>query len=700
VLAADLDGDGRTELLCTTRDPGALYVWSAPSDAEAEAGAGPLPSEPAVHPTGAWPLEPLALPPGGFGAADGTRLVAVASRAERTVVLHDLVGGTPPREVWRGAGPLDVPRAFAAGDLGADGTLEIGVATDRHELYLIGESGTAVRRIAGDLPRCMTFLADGAGVVVGCQDTEALEVLGPDGPLATLQLEGIPRDLLEADVDFDGEPELVVVGGDRDVWAFGRGRGGASAAWLVPPGSDGSEPYPWYTHTVPIDVEAPDIRGDGRTELCMLHAYDLSYVLSGGWGDSQPEVFAEGYAGQTPTDCTLGDLDGDGRLDLAIANRDAQAVSMLLGDGRGRLYDAVQVDVGTAPSFVVAADLFGDALPEVVTLDSKSESITVLANRGGVLAPAFRLDESGPSPRAPVAAQLDGRGALELAYLVTDSDGARVAILAVDAAGALAPVCPPIPCGRSGSDLVALDLDGDGRAELICADADAGEVVVLGWAAGEPWSAAAPRRLAVPSAPRALALVELDGDPLPELAVALGAPGPRRGVALLDWKSEGSGGAGLVETAFLPADAWPIEAWPIDLVGANLDGRGGADLAVLALTEEGGADGVLLPLLSAAGGGFEPGTPVPTGLRPHHVVAADLDADGLDDLCVNAQNSHVVNAWVSRSQAPHLVRLDDLGVHLGPLDLTAADVDGDGILDLVVANSFSDDVSVLINLPR
>ena len=49
---------------------------------------------------------------------------------------------------------------------------------------------------------------------------------------------------------------------------------------------------------------------------------------------------------------------------------------------------------------------------------------------------------------------------------------------------------------------------------------------------------------------------------------------------------------------------------------------------------------------------------------------------------------------------PHLLRLDDLGVHLGPLDVTVADIDGDGVLDVVCANSFSDDVSVLLGRAR
>ena len=686
LLASDLDGDGRVELVCTTREPGTLQVWRAPGDASR----GPLPDAPVEHAVGGWPLGPVALPAGQFGAPEGVRFVAVASRAERTVVVYDLVSATPPREVWRGADDLDVPRALAVGDLGANGTVELAVATDTRTLFLIGETETTAHALAGLLPRCLAFLSDGAGVVVGCQDTRALEVHGPGGDvLATLQLDGIPRDLIEADVDFDGDLELIAVGGERTLWSFGRGRAGGSAAWLAPEAPEHREPYAWETYAVPIKVEAPDFRGDGRVELCVLHAYDLSYVITGGWGDGRPEEFDRGYAGQTPTDAVLADLDGDGKLDLAVANRDAKALSILLGDGRGHLLHAANTRVGTSPSFLLAADLLGDGLPEVVTADSKRESLTVLANRRGKLEVVQTIAESGASPRAPVAAQLDDTPALELAYLVTDGAGARVVVLAVDASGAFAPAGPPLKVGTSGSDLEAVDLDGDGRAELLCADTDAGEVVVARWPSGDLV------RLSVPSAPRALARVEYDGDPRPELAVALGAPGPRLGIAILDVGVDEAGALTLAELAFLPTDLWPI-----DLAEANLDGRGRSDLVLLALSAAGSADGLLVPYLRADDDDpYTAQAPLETGLRPHRLAVADLDADGRQDVVANAQNSHVASLWVARPDAPSgLLRLDDLGVHLGPLDVTIADIDGDGILDVLAANAFSNDVSVLLGL--
>jgi hypothetical protein len=41
------------------------------------------------------------------------------------------------------------------------------------------------------------------------------------------------------------------------------------------------------------------------------------------------------------------------------------------------------------------------------------------------------------------------------------------------------------------------------------------------------------------------------------------------------------------------------------------------------------------------------------------------------------------------------LRAPDLGVGTGPLDILTVDLDGDGQAEIVVANGFSDDVSVV-----
>ena len=113
--------------------------------------------------------------------------------------------------------------------------------------------------------------------------------------------------------------------------------------------------------------------------------------------------------------------------------------------------------------------------------------------------------------------------------------------------------------------------------------------------------------------------------------------------------------------------------------------------------------GLVQPLRCELGRALHPLTPHPTGGRPTSIAAGDLDGDGLDDLVVTAQSGHVVNAWLAATGTNGelaLTRLDDVGAHLGCLDVAVGDLNGDGLLDLAVANGFSDDVSAVLNEPR
>ena len=180
---------------------------------------------------------------------------------------------------------------------------------------------------------------------------------------------------------------------------------------------------------------------------------------------------------------------------------------------------------------------------------------------------------------------------------------------------------------------------------------------------------------------------------LPSVAVALCGPGPRMGFACLFVDRSGEGGVALVEREF-----YGVEGTPIDIAAEDFNGDGSEDVAVIASVTQESPQGFVQVFLRQEHG-FHALEPLPCGLKPRHVAAGDLDFDGRAEIAVASQNSHVVNL-LRLSSSGELERLDDAGAGIGCLDLALVDVDLDGALDLLVANAFSNDVSVVLNQTR
>ncbi len=731
LLATDLDGDGRSELFAVTQDPGVLHALSGSCAGRSWA-------------VGTYPLAPERLTIAGSTAA----AIAVASRGDNALrVINPLAahkngahgngaqdkaapdetaqgGAAPDAELWR----LDLdhtPRALAS----AGGHLA--VACDGRELVLIDEERTIQRReLPADLPRCALMLASRESVIVGFQDTRGLHAFSiddSDTSTWSADLGGIPRDLVEADLDGDGDLELACLAGDRSLWVFGWGAPGGGIASFAE-----AQALEWRTQAVPYSLNSFKAPGGnaggsaGSDRLVMVHASDLAWLVLGDFSSAGPLLRHSAYAGQTPRGSATGDFDGDGFPDFAIANRDSLAISILRGTptpepatpGRHQphFFSAPRTAVGGFPNSIAAGDLDGDGLPEVLVLNSKDDTLSVLPNHygigspdGGGLGQALTIP-AGPSPRAVASADLNADGRGDAALILIDGTGSRLRLFLGQGAGSslrLEPAAADFPLGRSGSDLLLLDLDRDGDVDLMAVD-PLGNLLV--WWTQEPQGIFTEAgRLSVPGGPRAMAALGArtgagasrnrgPGADAPLLALALSGPGEPRGVALLEVRPRGERGEAGLE--LVPVAHIQTDGSPQDIVAADVNGDGYPDLALLSRDAVGSPRGNLRLLLAREGGGFEQLPAAPTSMEPRTLLLADPNADGLTDLFVSAQFSHVINVWTvaeDRNARPSgLLRRPHLGAGVGCLDLVSADINGDGRPDIAVANAHTDDVSVLL----
>ena len=680
LLAGDLDGDGDGDLLVTTRDPAAS---STPGRAAllffagGESSLGPgLLAEPRTIEAGGWPLRPVLVegplrhrprPDAPDQLAEGR--VALASRALRTLTVLDPGSGVETL-LWSAGEEGGAPMALAAGDWGADGEPDLALVTDAGRLVLVGGGAERSFELTGGsaaLPRCVLLLADGGGAVVGYQDSMMIERIGADGSRTRRALGFLPRALLEIDADGDGALELVVLGG--------RDTGLVLDDWSNAP------PSTFRTPAVPIAALAADVDGDGVDELLVLGAYGLRYEVFA--TDSPvPRPLGGSYAGQEPTGFACADLDGDGRLDLAIANEASRALSLVFGDGRGLTGEpTVPVDATPKSLALSGPAARGGQAGELGVLCAKARTLRVFACADDSLTP-LRSAPTGEDPRALTAIDLDRDGAPELAWLASGEDG-----FAVETEAGRTAFAP----SRGGVDAAALELGG-APCLAVANDVDGALVLVgPGGTRGSLWADRAD------TAPTALAALEAGLDGAPGLAVALGAPGSRRGLALvrLDAAGGGPGGAGQVEAlevGFLATAGWPVDVAGFRPRPESAPGEDALGLVALTLAQPGLPQGSL-ELFVRADGAWTATHVAPVGGRPQRVLAADLDGSGFDELMVVSQNDHAVHLFDQLGAS--LRGLDALGAHLGCLDALAVDLDDDGRLELVVANGFSDDLSVI-----
>ncbi len=346
-----------------------------------------------------------------------------------------------------------------------------------------------------------------------------------------------------------------------------------------------------------------------------------------------------------------------------------------------------------APVSIAAGDLDGNGRPEILVLAEAEGTLSIAKNDHGVLSPA-KHGIPAKDAEALACADLDGDGKTDTAHLERRGTNSAIVVHLADGRGGLSEsgIVDILPESRGASDLLLVDFDGDGKVDAVVADPVANSVALLRNVTAAPGKVefSKPRVLDNLAGPCALARLHALAGAM-SIAVASTEPVPSRGIVILRVDKGSSGEMELRDPVNLP-----MKQVPLSLFAADLDGDGREDLVVLATESGGDSPGFVIPWIAKADGGWRALDPMPTGQRPHRVVACDLDGDGKMEILATARFSHRVNVWIAHAGDPlGFAVAPDLGAGTGPLDLKLVDLDGDGRKEIVVANVFSDDLSVI-----
>ncbi len=418
--------------------------------------------------------------------------------------------------------------------------------------------------------------------------------------------------------------------------------------------------------------------------------------------------------GSPPVAIGQGDINRDGRPDLIIVSSSTNSVAVLLNTtGLGSTtptFAAPQsFSTGNNPVAVVVGDINLDGSPDlVVANDTTPGSVSVLLNLtppGSTtlsLAPHFDL-ATGASPVALAVGDLNNDGKLDLAVANSGSNTVSV-LLNNTSPGAVFPTFAGqmgFMVGTVPSAVAIGDFNGDGWADLAVANSGSNTVSVLAntMSAGATTpSFAANRDFATGATPDAVAIGDLNGDGLLDLAVANFADNTVS--VLLNTTTPG-----VSILAFRARQDFSAGQGPTAIVMRDVNGDGQPDLTVVDNTAN--TVSVLLnsTVLGTATALFTPPQTFATGNTPAGVTLADINGDGEPDLLVadSGTGTNAVSVLVNTTPLPDAAvttafPATQLNMNGATQNVIVGDINGDGKPDLLVSPNFgSYAVSVFMN---
>ena len=596
--------------------------------------------------------------------------------------------GSVPRSVTVGDFNLDGRPDLAVANTGSNNvTILLGDGTGRFPLnpslvFAVGTSPFSI--VTGDFNR------DGKpDLATANENSNNVSILlgngtgrfdPPSGSRSPIKVGISPRSLVIGDFNQDGNPDLAVANSFNNnvTILLSLGDGGFIQAF-------GS---PIATGNDPLSLTAGDFNKDGRLDLAVANraSSDLSILLGSGSGRfiesaSIPLKLAAVFV-------VARDFDLDGNLDLAAANAATDNLSLLSGDGRGGFREAAgsPISAGDGPRAIALGDFNHDGKTDIAAANENSNDVTIQINTCTAF-PCSRMSFSQPpgspvsvekTPRSVAVGDLNRDGRPDLAVANGDSDNVTI-LLSNRGFGFTPSEISPIATGSGPEAVVMGDFDLDTFADLAVANFFSDTVTILLGDGGGHFKESSSSPILVAARPDSLVVGDFNADGRPDLAVTSYSN-------VLTILLGGSGGS----FTLAPGSPRPLAGRPksIAVGDFNLDRK--TDLAVAFLESD-----RLLILQGLGGGAFTFAASIPVGRGRHSVAGGDLNLDGSADLAVTNSGSSDVTVLLNDGRGS--LGFSSSTTHTGgdPEAIAIGDFNHDGKPDLGVADFFHHTVIVL-----
>lgn len=310
-------------------------------------------------------------------------------------------------------------------------------------------------------------------------------------------------------------------------------------------------------------------------------------------------------------------------------------------------------------------------------------NLNLALSSGGVIASSggFRLTASpvvGSAPRSVIAVDVNSDGKLDL--ICANSGTNSLSVLTNNGSGGFVLATTP-GVGVGAYAVTSADVNSDGKIDLICVNYGSGTgntlSVMTNKGGGNFVLASSP---IVGNGPDAVTSADVNGDGKIDLVSA--NIGVGLGTNLTVLTNNGSGG-------FVVASSPLVGIRPLQVVAAELNGDGKPDLVTANFA------GTVSVLTNSGAGNFVLSATLTVGGTAMAILAADMNADGKVDL-ISEDTANEILTVLTNNGSGNFATFISTGM-AGAFSITAADVDLDGRPDLIGVNRGANTLTILTN---
>ena len=274
---------------------------------------------------------------------------------------------------------------------------------------------------------------------------------------------------------------------------------------------------------------AADLDGDGKTDMAAVNPDENTVSIfqnTGHAGVVKLNYFEWLTTGKHPSSVVITDVTGDGRPDIIITEDSSHSIAVyrnMSSPGYFVFEDKIEYDAGTYITNIAATDINNDGKPDIIVSDSINQKVTAFKNTGlhnnvsfaaaqsiatGVAASSIYMQDVNTDSKPDL---IIGNKTSNTVSVLANTSTAQNISFAAKKDFSISKKCVSVITG---------DIDGDGKADIITANADSSVSVLKNNGTGTVISFAGALNIRLNTSPNNIALNDIDGDGKLDMAIS------------------------------------------------------------------------------------------------------------------------------------------------------------------------------------